>query len=37
MKLTSTLRLKTSLEKTTKVISEDCSLGQAITMIESWC
>ena len=37
MKLISTLRLKTSLEKTTKVISENCSLGQAITMIESWC
>ena len=37
MKLTSTLQLKTSLETTTKVISEDCSLGQAITMIESWC
>ena len=37
MKLTSTLRLKASLKKTTKVISENCSLGQAITMIESWC
>jgi len=37
MKLISTLRSKTSFEETTKVISEDCSLGQAITMIESWC
>ena len=37
MKLTSTLQLKGSRKKTTNVILKDCSLGQAITTIESWC
>lgn len=37
MKLISTLRPSTSLETKTEVISEDCSLGQALIMIENWC
>ena len=41
MKLTSILRPnKVNLvpkDIKSTVISEDCSLGQAITMIESWC
>jgi len=37
MKLTSTLTKNSGEVINTSVISEDCSLGQAITMIESWC
>lgn len=43
MKLTSILILKQNVAELSPkdikitVISEDCSLGQAITMIESWC
>lgn len=37
MKLTSKLRRTNSLKTTETVFSEDCSLAQAFTMIESWC
>ena len=37
MKLTSKLRRTNSLKITETVFSEDCSLAQAFTMIESWC
>lgn len=37
MILVSTLRKLDSLDRKTEIISESCSLGQALTMIESWC
>lgn len=37
MKLISTLRNRKTQKETVKVISENCSIGQALTMIESWC
>ena len=37
MKLTSKLRRTNSLKIAETVFSEDCSLAQAFTMIESWC
>lgn len=37
MKLTSKLRRTNSLIITETVFSENCSLSQAFTMIESWC
>ena len=37
MKLISKLRLISSTEISEVVISDNCSLGQALTMIESWC
>jgi hypothetical protein len=37
MKLTSTLRLRDSLNKTTTTIAEDCTVSQAFSMITSWC
>jgi hypothetical protein len=37
MKLTSTLTKNSGEVINTSVILENCSLGQAITMIESWC
>lgn len=37
MKLTSTFRLRDSLENTKSIISENCTISQAFSMIESWC
>ena len=37
MKLTSKLRRTNSFKITETVFSENCSLAQAFTMIESWC
>ena len=37
MKLISTLTNTSSKVINSSVISENCSIGQAITMIESWC
>jgi len=37
MKLTSTFRQTDSLQRTTKVVDEKCTIAQAFTMIESWC
>ena len=37
MKLISILRNRQTRKEKTKVISKNCSIGQAITMIESWC
>lgn len=37
MKLTSTLRNRDTRKETVKILSKDCSIGQALTIIESWC
>jgi len=37
MKLTSTLRNRNTGNESKSIFSDDCSLGQALTMIESWC
>lgn len=37
MKLISTLRLTTSLNKAVTTISENCTMSQAFAMIENWC
>ncbi len=37
MKLTSTLSEIKSIKQKTTVISNDCTMGQALIMIESWC
>ena len=37
MKLVSTLRNRNNGKETKCVMSADCSIGQALTMIESWC
>ena len=37
MKLVSTLRNRNNGKETKCVMSTECSIGQALTMIESWC
>ena len=37
MKLISTLRNRNTRKETNCVMSVGCSIGQALTMIESWC
>jgi hypothetical protein len=37
MKLTSTLVNKETQEEKTTVIAKNCTVAQAMTMIESWC
>ena len=37
MKLTSTLVDKETREKKTTVIAKNCTVAQAMTMVESWC
>lgn len=37
MKLISTLHNCQTMKDKTRIISNNCSIGQAITMIESWC
>jgi hypothetical protein len=37
MKLISTLRNRNTGDESKSIFSDDCSLGQALTMIESWC
>lgn len=37
MKLISTLRNRETQEETIQTLSDDCTIGQALTLIENWC